>query len=81
MPVREALHKFIVEQVFDVTPTRSVCVPVLSAEKFAEIAKRACPSRRNTAFPAAVTNLGNTVDGQSPQLQEARRLAGSTDSR
>jgi DNA-binding GntR family transcriptional regulator len=37
MPVREALHKLTVERVFDVTPTRSVCVPVLSAEKFAEI--------------------------------------------
>jgi DNA-binding GntR family transcriptional regulator len=37
MPVREALHKLIVEQVLDLTANRSVRVPTLSAEKFAEI--------------------------------------------
>jgi DNA-binding GntR family transcriptional regulator len=37
MPVREALHKLTVEQVLDITPTRSVRVPVLTVEKFTEI--------------------------------------------
>lgn len=37
MPVREALHKLTVERVLDLLPTRSVRVPVLSAEEFAEI--------------------------------------------
>jgi DNA-binding GntR family transcriptional regulator len=37
MPVREALHKLTVEQVLDVTATRSVKVPALSAAKFQEI--------------------------------------------
>jgi len=37
MPVREALHKLTVENVLDVTATRSVRVPVLSAHQFAEI--------------------------------------------
>lgn len=37
MPVREALHKLIVEHVLDITRARSVRVPVLSAETFAEI--------------------------------------------
>ncbi|HEU4624550.1 MAG TPA: GntR family transcriptional regulator [Steroidobacteraceae bacterium] len=37
MPVREALHKLTVEQVLDLTPNRSVRVPTLTPEKFAEI--------------------------------------------
>jgi DNA-binding GntR family transcriptional regulator len=37
MPVREALHKLIVEQVLVMTPTRSIRVPVLTAERFAEV--------------------------------------------
>jgi DNA-binding GntR family transcriptional regulator len=37
MPVREALHKLTVEQVLDLTPNRSVRVPTVSPEKFAEI--------------------------------------------
>jgi DNA-binding GntR family transcriptional regulator len=37
MPVREALHKLIVEQVLDLTANRSVRVPTLTAEKFSEI--------------------------------------------
>lgn len=37
MPVREALHKLTVEQILDLTPNRSVCVPSVTPEKFAEI--------------------------------------------
>ncbi|MGH8289232.1 MAG: GntR family transcriptional regulator [Steroidobacteraceae bacterium] len=37
MPVREALQKLTVERVLELLPTRSVRVPVLSAEEFAEI--------------------------------------------
>jgi DNA-binding GntR family transcriptional regulator len=37
MPVREALHKLTVEQVLDLTPNRSVRVPTVTPEKFAEI--------------------------------------------
>ena len=37
MPVRDALHKLVVEQVLELTPSRSVRVPLLSAEKFTEI--------------------------------------------
>ena len=37
MPVREALQKLTVERVLELLPTRSVRVPVLSAEAFAEI--------------------------------------------
>ncbi len=37
MPVREALHKLTVEQILDLTANRSVRVPTLTAEKFAEI--------------------------------------------
>jgi DNA-binding GntR family transcriptional regulator len=37
MPVRDALQKLTVEQVLELTPARSVRVPVLSAEKFTEI--------------------------------------------
>ena len=53
MPVREALHKLTVERVFDVTPTRSVCVPVLSAEKFAEICEARMLLEGNIARLAA----------------------------
>lgn len=37
MPVREALQKLTVERVLELLPTRSVRVPVLSAEEFADI--------------------------------------------
>jgi DNA-binding GntR family transcriptional regulator len=37
MPVREALHKLTVEQILDLTPNRSVRVPTVTPEKFAEI--------------------------------------------
>lgn len=37
MPVREALQKLTVERVLELLPTRSVRVPALSAEEFAEI--------------------------------------------
>jgi DNA-binding GntR family transcriptional regulator len=37
MPVREALQKLTVERVLELLPTRSVRVPVLSAEEFAQI--------------------------------------------
>lgn len=37
MPVRDALQKLTVEQVLELTPTRSVRVPVLSVEQFTEI--------------------------------------------
>lgn len=37
MPVREALQKLTVERLLELLPTRSVRVPVLSAEEFTEI--------------------------------------------
>src|ERR1700688_2035457 len=37
MPVREALHKLTVERVLELLPTRSVRVPILSADRFAAI--------------------------------------------
>ena len=37
MPVREALQKLTVERALELMPTRSVRVPILSAENFAEI--------------------------------------------
>lgn len=37
MPVREALQKLTVERVLELLPTRSVRVPVLSAQEFADI--------------------------------------------
>jgi DNA-binding GntR family transcriptional regulator/AraC-like DNA-binding protein len=37
MPVREALQKLTVERALELMPTRSVRVPILSAESFAEI--------------------------------------------
>jgi DNA-binding GntR family transcriptional regulator len=51
MPVREALHKLTVERVLDLMPTRSVRVPVLSAEEFAEI----CDAR--VALEGAIVEL------------------------
>lgn len=53
MPVREALHKLTVEQVLDITASRSVCVPVLSAEKFAEICEARMILEGNIARIAA----------------------------
>jgi DNA-binding GntR family transcriptional regulator len=37
MPVREALQKLVVEQALQLLPSRSLCVPVLSFERFADI--------------------------------------------
>jgi DNA-binding GntR family transcriptional regulator len=37
MPVRDALKKLMVEQALELTNSRSVCVPVISAERFGEI--------------------------------------------
>jgi DNA-binding GntR family transcriptional regulator len=37
MPVREALQKLTVERVLELLPTRSVRVPVLTAEEFADV--------------------------------------------
>jgi DNA-binding GntR family transcriptional regulator len=53
MPVREALHKLTVEQVLDITAGRSVCVPLLSAEKFAEICEARMILEGNIARIAA----------------------------
>jgi len=39
MPVREALSRLIAEQVLVLQPNRSVAVPVLDAERFAEITR------------------------------------------
>ena len=45
------------------------------------LTKKGARSQALAAYQAALTNLVHTVDEQSSQLQEARRLAGSTQSR
>jgi tetratricopeptide (TPR) repeat protein len=45
------------------------------------LATKGDQSQALAAYQTAVTHLAQTVDEQSPQLQEARRLAGSADSR
>lgn len=37
MPVREAVYQLVADQALEVTPNRSVCVPVMTAEQFDEI--------------------------------------------
>src|SRR5579863_5804233 len=37
MPVREALQRLVAEQALQLLPNRSLCVPVLSFDQFAEI--------------------------------------------
>ena len=53
MPVREALHKLTVERVLELLPTRSVRVPILSADRFAEICEARMILEGNVARIAA----------------------------
>ncbi len=39
MPVREAVYQLIADQALEVTPNRSICVPVMTAEQFDEITR------------------------------------------
>lgn len=70
MPVREALHKLTVERVFDVTPTRSVCVPVLSAEKFAEICEARVLLEGHMARLAALRATAENIAAIETALRE-----------
>jgi DNA-binding GntR family transcriptional regulator len=53
MPVREALHKLTVERVLELLPTRSVRVPILSADQFGEICEARMILEGNIARIAA----------------------------
>ncbi|HWG70385.1 MAG TPA: GntR family transcriptional regulator [Steroidobacteraceae bacterium] len=53
MPVREALHKLTVERVLELMPTRSVRVPILSADAFKEICEARMILEGNVARLAA----------------------------
>ena len=65
MPVREALQKLTVERVLELLPTRSVRVPVLSAEEFAEICEARMLLEGHMARLAAERATRPTSSGSS----------------
>jgi len=69
MPVREAFHKLIVEQVLVMTPTRSVRVPVLTADRFTEI----CDARMLLEGHMAKLAAQRADEDDLARIEEAHR--------
>lgn len=64
MPVREALQKLVAEQALHLQPNRSVCVPVLSLEKFIDI----CDTRLIVEGAAAGTAATSAEKGDVARM-------------
>jgi DNA-binding GntR family transcriptional regulator len=62
MPVRDALQKLTVEQVLELTASRSVRVPVISPEKFAEICEARIVLEGHVAELAAQRATDEDID-------------------